>query len=125
MAYLDTRDAFACAIPVATAHIPAAFDRSEWEVIVLSQRDDLTSLNAPGWLSRTLSKLFGGNPDRRLASPRLEALRRLAVMAWHRGYAVPVSAMKAFKDAGFSADQLELLLASIAQGRNSPRGGAY
>ena len=125
MAYLDTRDAFASAIPTAAAHIPAAFERSEWEVIVLAQRDDLTSLRAPGWLSRTLSKLFGGNPDRRLASPRLEALRRLAVMAWHRGYAVPVSAMKAFKEAGFSPDQLELLLASIAQGRTSPRGSAY
>jgi hypothetical protein len=125
MAYLDTRDAFASAIPAAAAHIPAAFERSEWEVIVLAQRDDLTSLQAPGWLSRTLSKLVGGNPDRRLASPRLEALRRLAVMAWHRGYAVPVSAMKAFKEAGFSPDQLELLLASIAQGRMSPRGSAY
>jgi hypothetical protein len=125
MAYLDTRDAFASAIPTVATHIPAAFERSEWEVIVLAQRDDLTSLRAPGWLSRTLSKLVGGNPDRRLASPRLEALRRLAVMAWHRGYAVPVSAMKAFKEAGFSPDQLELLLASIAQGRTSPRGSAY
>ncbi len=127
MAYLDTREAFASAIPVTatTAHIPAAFERSEWEVIVLAQRDDLTSLHAPGRLSRTLSKLFGGNPDRRLASPRLEALRRLAVMAWHRGYAVPVSAMKAFKEAGLSPDQLELLLASVAQRRTSPRGSAY
>ena len=53
MAYLDTRNAFASAIPAAAAHIPAAFERSEWEVIVLAQRDDLTSLQAPGWLSRT------------------------------------------------------------------------
>jgi hypothetical protein len=125
MAYLDTREGFASAIPAAAAHITAAFERSEWEVIVLSQRDDLTSLRAPSRLSRALSALFGGNPDRRLASPRLEALRRLAVLAWHHGYAVPVSAMKAFKDAGFSPDQLELLLASIAQGRTSTRGSAY
>lgn len=123
MAYLDTREAFATAAPVGASSIPAAFERSEWEVIVLSQRDDLASLRAPGWLARTFAKLFGGNPDRRLASPRLEALRRLAVHAWHQGYAVPVSAMKGFKEVGFSADQLELLLASISQGRTADRHG--
>ena len=121
MAYLDTREAFAGAAPVGSSSIPAVFERSEWEVIVLAQRDDLASLRAPGWFARTFAHLFGGNPDRRLASPRLEALRRLAVHAWHRGYAVPVSAMKAFKDVGFSPDQLELLLASIAQGRAADR----
>ncbi len=125
MAYLDTRDAFACAVPAAAAQMPAAFARGEWEVIVLAQRDDLTSLREPGRLARIFAALFGGNPDRRLASPRLEALRRLAVLAWHHGYAVPVSAMKAFKEVGFSPDQLELLLASIAQGRTSPRGSGY
>jgi hypothetical protein len=125
MAYLDVRDGFANATPISASPMPAVFERGEWEVIVLAQRDDLASLRAPGWLARTFAKLFGGNPDRRLASPRLEALRRLAVHAWHHGYAVPVSAMKAFKDAGFSPDQLELLLASVAQGRTSPRGGAY
>lgn len=123
MAYLDTREAFATATPVGSSSIPAAFERSEWEVIVLAQRDDLSSLREPGWMARTFARLFGGNPDRRLASPRLEALRRLAVHAWHQGYAVPVSAMKTFKDVGFSGDQLELLLASIAQGRTADRRG--
>ncbi|MBA2936157.1 hypothetical protein HZF05_18905 [Sphingomonas sp. CGMCC 1.13654] len=121
MAYLDTREAFTTAAPIGSSTIPAAFERSEWEVIVLAQRDDLASLRAPGWVARTFAALFGGNPDRRLASPRLEALRRLAVHAWHRGYAVPVSAMKNFKDAGFSPDQLELLLASVSQGRTADR----
>lgn len=121
MAYLDTREAFAGASPVGSSSIPAVFERSEWEVIVLAQRDDLASLREPGRIARTFAKLFGGNPDRRLASPRLEALRRLAVHAWHRGYAVPVSAMKAFKEEGFSPDQLELLLASISQGRTADR----
>lgn len=125
MAYLDVRDGFAHAVPVAGHMLPAEFERGEWQVIVLAQRDDLASLRAPGRLARTLARLFGGNPDRRLASPRLEALRRLAVLAWHHGYAVPVSAIKAFQDAGFTADQLELLLASIAQGRSSARDGAY
>jgi hypothetical protein len=123
MAYLDTREAFATAAPIGSSSIPAAFERNEWEVIVLAQRDDLSSLRAPGRLARGFATLFGGNPDRRLASPRLEALRRLAVHAWHKGYAVPVSAMKAFKEVGFSADQLELLLASIAQGRAADRRG--
>jgi hypothetical protein len=45
-------------------------------------------------------------------------LRRFAVLAWHYGYALPVSAMKAFKDAGYSRDHIELLLARIAAGGN-------
>lgn len=122
MAYLDTREGFVGASPAFTAIIPALFERQEWEVIVLARGDGLASLNAPGPILRAFGWLFGGRVDRRLASPRLEALRRLAVFAWHQGYQAPVSAMKAFKAEGFSADQLELLLASIATSR-AERGG--
>lgn len=93
------------------------FERREWDVIVLAQKDGLSSLHAPSRLSRVLNWLFGGSATRHLADPRLETLRRLAVLAWHQGYAVPVSAIKAFKAAGFSPDQVELLLASVSRGR--------
>lgn len=128
MAYLDVRDPAAAATPdFSPRHDPiepAGFERQEWEVIVLAQQDGLASLRAPTRLARFAALLFGGSVDRRLANPKLEALRRLAVLSWHHGYAVPVSAMKEFKAAGFSMEQLELLLASIANGRPT-RGGAY
>jgi hypothetical protein len=117
MAYLDVRDPIVAA-PVPSASAPVAgFERREWDVIVLAQKDGLGSLYEPSRLGRTLAWLFGGSATRRLADPKLETLRRLAVFAWHQGYAVPVSAIKAFKSAGFSADQLELLLASVSRGR--------
>jgi hypothetical protein len=124
MAYLDTREGFAGAAPVFASSIPALFERQEWEVIILARHDGLSSLREPGRFSRALARLFGGDIDRRLANPRLEALRRLAVLAWHYGYRAPVSAMKAFKAEGYSADQLELLLASVATSRASTSGRA-
>jgi hypothetical protein len=121
MAYLDTREPFLAATPlpitpVADA-IEARFDRHEWEVIVLARQDGLASLREPSWLARQLARLFGSDINRRLANPQLEALRRFAVLAWHHGYALPVSGMKAFKEAGYSLDHIELLLASVATGR--------
>lgn len=90
----------------------------EWQVVAIAQHDRLSTLNQPGRLSLALGVIFGGertNP--RLADPRLEALRRLAVLAWHRGYALPPSEVRAFHDAGFTHEQLETLLASISRGR--------
>ena len=65
------------------------------------------------------SSWFGSrrNPD--LADPRLEALRRLAVIAWHRGYAIATAEIRAFKQAGFTMAQYELVLASISRGRDA------
>lgn len=125
MAYLDTREGLAAAAPVAASSIGAVFERREWEVIVLAQRDGLASLREPGRIARALAWLFGADINRRLADPKLEALRRLAVLAWHHGYQAPVSAMKAFKAEGFSVDQLELLLASIATSRFASNGRTH
>ena len=103
---------------------PVGFTRREWQVIVLAQRDGLSSLRAPGRLAKLMGWLFGEGINPRLADPRLEALRRLAVLAWQDSYAVPVSAIKAIKAFGFTGDQVELLLASIANGRSSKSGNA-
>ena len=128
MAYLDTREPFAAAnhLPLGAIAdaIDAHFDRHEWEVIVLARQDGLASLREPSRLALLLDRLFGAGINRRLANPRLEALRRFAVLAWHHGYALPVSAMKAFKEAGYSLDHIELLLAGISVGRTRYRGGA-
>ena len=121
MAYLDLTMSASTATPVSMQFDSAAdaFERREWEIIALARQDGLSSLRAPGRLERAAAWLFGGGINRRLADPRLEALRRLAVLAWHNGYALPVSAIKAFKAAGFSMDQLEIVLARISAGRAS------
>lgn len=93
------------------------FSALEWTVIALARRDRISSLSEPGPLARALGSLFGLGRQSTLADPRLEALRRLAVHAWHRGYKLPVSEIKRFLSAGFSAGQYETLLASVAAKR--------
>jgi hypothetical protein len=127
MAYIDFNNAFAHAAPVsvatetAAAHDDGHFSPLEWTTIALAQRDSLSSLGEPGRVSRALGSLFGIGTQSKLADPRLEALRRFAVHAWHWGYTLPVSEMKAFRQAGFSGDQLETILASVGFARAKQR----
>jgi alkylhydroperoxidase family enzyme len=89
----------------------------EWSVVAVARRDSLASLREPGRLGMAMAALFGARQNPKLTDPRLEALRRVAVLAWHHGYTLPVSEIKAFMKAGFSADQFETLLASVSRGR--------
>lgn len=96
----------------------SGFTTLEWQVIALSQRDTLSTLGAPSRLTAALEAVFGfRRPNPELANSALETLRRISVLAWHRGYALPQSQIDAFHAAGFSEDQLETLLASIATAR--------
>ncbi len=95
----------------------ADFDHTEWAVVHLAKRDGLSTLREPGWVDRLIALVFGERPNPRLANARLEALRQLAVDAWHHGYTVSPSALKAFRAAGFSLAQLETLLGAISAGR--------
>ena len=124
MAYIDHANAFAVAgahaVPtpwVAQEEGRTSFSPLEWTVIALARKDRISSLQEPGPLARALGGLFGLGRQSMLADPRLEALRRLAVHAWHRGYKLPVSEIKRFLSAGFSAGQYETLLASVASKR--------
>ncbi|HYG47017.1 MAG TPA: hypothetical protein VD846_03655 [Allosphingosinicella sp.] len=92
----------------------------EWSIVAFARRDSLASLREPGRLAAALGGLFGRG-DPRAADPRLETLRRIAVFAWHRGWQVPTSELRAFVRAGFSLDQYELVQASIARGRAARR----
>jgi hypothetical protein len=125
MAYLDFSDPYHAA---ASAAVPsrssaqqaeASLSPLEWSVVALAQRDRLSSIGRPGPVALAMGRLFGSrrNPD--LADSRLEALRRLAVIAWHRGYAIATSEIRAFLSAGFSMAQYELVLASISRGRDA------
>ncbi|TCP37160.1 hypothetical protein [Sphingomonas sp. BK235] len=95
----------------------ASLSALEWLVVSLARRDRISSLREPGRVSVAMGVLFGKRPNPRLADPKLEALRRLAVHAWHQGFAVPVSAVKNFLAAGYTNDHYELLLASISSAR--------
>lgn len=113
--------------PAPAAAPPAGrFSAIEWFVIAAAQRDRLASLDAPGPVARLLGSLFPSNDNGRRADPRLEALRRMAVLAWHKSYVVPKWEIEAFLRAGFSIDHYELLQASIARSKaraRAVRGG--
>lgn len=101
----------------ATAGDRTDFSPLEWAVVALARRDRISSLNEPGAIARAFGGLFGLGRQSSLADPRLEALRRLAVHAWHKGYKLPLSEIRRFLAAGFSAGQFETLLASVANRR--------
>jgi hypothetical protein len=105
-------------VPIADA-VPARLSALEWSVVALAQTEKLSSIGKPGRVAVAMNRLFGFKRANELADPRLEALRRLAVIAWHRGYAIHSSEIHAFKDAGFSMAQYELVLDSISRGRDA------
>ncbi|MDP1027673.1 hypothetical protein Q5H91_10645 [Sphingomonas sp. KR1UV-12] len=122
MAYVSFADAGTAATgevttrPVATQASSAAkphLSALEWSVVAIARTDRLASLRTPGRIAIAMGALFGGRRDPRLADPRLEALRRIAVLSWHYGYTVPSHAVRDFLSAGFSASQYELLVDSI------------
>lgn len=111
--------------PVPAATAPVGLTALEWSVVALAQRDRIASLRQPSPLSIALGKVFGsGRRSAGLADPKMEALRRMAVLSWHRGFAVPVHELAAFFRAGFTADQYETMLASIGTARSSRKARA-
>lgn len=102
--------------PVAPkAQNPAGFSALEWSVVMLARHDRPSSLREPGRVAKILAALFGSGVNRRLADPKLEALRRMAVLTWHHSYSVPKAELKAFFDAGYSPDHYELLGKRVAE----------
>lgn len=88
------------------------FSSLEWSVIRLARVDRLWTIRELGPVRRLWNWLIGlGNPA--LASPRLEALRRMAVLSWHFGFTVPGDDVTDFFSAGFSPDQYELMVGRI------------
>ncbi|QNQ09847.1 hypothetical protein [Sphingomonas alpina] len=122
MAYLDINNISAAPVMGRAAErrqmtAPAGFSPLEWSVIALAKRDRISSLSEPSRLSRAFGSLFGLGTTSHLAEPRLETLRRLAVHAWKRGYALPASEVALFLQAGFTMGQAETLVASVTGGQ--------
>jgi hypothetical protein len=129
MAYMDTSNVFALPAEGVAARsnsvsfadvARSTFTALEWSVIALAKRDNLASLKTPGRVARAMGSVFGRGTQSRLADPKLEALRRLAIHAWRRGFALPVSELDEFVAAGFTMDKAEILLASVAGDRIAP-----
>lgn len=124
MAYLAVNEALDFALmpqrvaalsPSAPNARPAGFSALEWSVVMLARHDRPSSLREPGRIGRLLGRLFGDSHNRRLADPRLEALRHMAVLTWHHGYAVTTPQIDAFLAAGFTTDHYDLLGRRVAE----------
>ena len=100
---------------------PARLSALEWSVVAMAERDGLSSIREPGRFVSALNALFGIKRPNRLANEGLEALRRIAILAWHYGWDVPKSELREFLAAGFSTDQFELIQNSIGQARAARR----
>ena len=100
---------------------PARLSALEWSVVAMAERDGLSSIREPSRFIAALSSLFGIKRPNKLANEGLEALRRIAILAWHYGWDVPKSELRDFIAAGFSTDQFELIQNSIGQARAARR----
>lgn len=109
------RAAFVHAIELQVEDVSAepSFSDLEWSIIRLSKLHRLWTIRPANRLTRFLRRLMGRNPNPRLANPRLEALRRIAVLSWHFGFTVPGEDVAEFLGSGFSLEQYELLVTSI------------
>lgn len=92
---------------------PADLTPLEWQVVDLAQGDKLSSIRPAGLIVRALRWMFGGRVANALSDGRLEALRRIAVLSWYRGYAIAPAEVRLFLAAGFTPDHYDLLLARI------------
>jgi hypothetical protein len=105
MAYLD----LAAGAPVDTLRVAAEAPRrlgaQERLVVLLSRKDPLWSLRPRTTGSRLLSALFGMEAPHRLADPRLEALRRYAVV-YRLGEDETGEAERVALQRGFSSSEL-------------------
>lgn len=91
----------------------------EHRIIDLARQDGLATLRPVkkrGWLLRLI--LGPTPPSAMLANEQLEALRRLAVMAWHHGYTLPVSAVKEAHRAGHSEAKIGTVIDIIGRARS-------
>ena len=93
------------------------FDMREWSVVNLAREDRLSSVRPESGFGRVVRLIFGIKRQNGLSDPKLEALRRIAVLSWHHGYNIASSALREFFEAGFSHRQYELLLKHIGTAR--------
>ncbi|WP_294264062.1 hypothetical protein [uncultured Sphingomonas sp.] len=114
LAFAEVAAGSAAAPAPATFRAKPAFSPLEWSVVALARRDKVASLREPGRVAVAMGVLFGERPNPRLADPKLEALRRMAVLSWRHGYEVDTFEIRRFVEAGYDLRQYELMVDSIA-----------
>ena len=125
MAYLariEPTEAMAVYLPAVIAE-PAPnpdFSPLEWSIIRLAGVDGLSTIRPPGLVRRLFNFLIGRTGSPMLANERLEALRRIAVLSWHYGFAIPGEDVADFLSAGFTPQQYELLVTRVCAAARSP-----
>lgn len=122
MAFIDFTDAALQALPSSLAQPPKSLAEPlstlEKRIVALARNDGLHSLREQrkrGWLARLI--LGPTPPSAMLANEQLEALRRLAVRAWHHGFTLPVSALKEARAAGYSEAKIGAVIDIIGRQR--------
>jgi hypothetical protein len=126
--FLDTMvtEAALSAVVPPEALVPPSPDLTalEWSVVALARGDRRSTLREPGPFANAAAVLFGRRQNPRLADPRLEALRRVAVLLWHDGSLLPDAEFDALMAAGFTLAQFDRLTVHIARRSvGSPGGG--
>ena len=87
-----------------------AFETFELQVIALAHMEAERRLLQPNRLGRFLKRWFGLPVAQTLANPRLEALRRFALLARKTDGRPPLAEVQDFLAAGFSTAQATALL---------------
>ena len=85
----------------------------DWQVIEVARMDGPRSINPDGRLTRFLRDFFGLPITRKLASDKLEALRRFCIRAWYWDL-VRSRDVRAVMEAGYTSVDVFQILAHIA-----------
>jgi len=88
----------------------------DWKVVDLARRDPRSSLLPPGPIARLARALFGRPVASPLANPRLEALRRFCVRAWHWNL-IRIQDMLLVSETGYPIADLCAIVAHVARRR--------
>jgi hypothetical protein len=106
MAYFDSRSVLLDGL-AGTASAEAVLTPLELRTLQLSQADGRASLRAPRRIERLGGLLFGSKRVSGLANPRLEALRRFAILYRLEGAALDIAETARAEAAGLSATALD------------------
>ena len=88
----------------------------DWRVVGLARLDGPRSINPDGRFTRFLRDFFGLPMARKLASEKLEALRRFCVRAWFWDL-IPTRDVRALMEAGYASVDVFQILAHVADVR--------
>lgn len=105
MAYLDPEDGSLLGRQRASVRAMQPISTLERRTIELSLRDARSSIDEPTRMRRALARLLSPPRQTRLADPRLEALRRFAVLYRLHGSAMRTEEVDRLLTAGFAATQ--------------------